>query len=219
MEFFSRITTFLILFSSGFIYAQNDTTNQVSMPMEERIGLYENKYIPEFIFKDINGKEVKLSSFKGKYILLDFWETVCAPCISEIPEAQKSHDRIEKFYPQVVWLTISSDRNVEKWKQVVHEKKMPGINLLSTREANKSVFHVMGWPTYILLNPERKIIGFMLPTPIEGPLLEFIIHKGIQGVHAKEAFKLALKPIDDSRRRYNNTEEFSKWMKEVNYNQ
>ncbi|CAN5731713.1 hypothetical protein BH24BAC1_BH24BAC1_16800 [soil metagenome] len=218
MSLFPRITIFLILFSSGLIYAQNETPNQEPMPTVERVALYENEHIPDFAFKDVNGEEVKLSSFEGKYILLDFWETVCAPCIWEIPEAQKSHDRIKKHYPQVVWLTVSSDRDVEKWKQVVKEKKMPGINLLSTREANKSVFHVPGWPSYILLTPERKIIGYALPTPTEGPLLEFIIHKGLQGVHAKEAYRLALQPTNNPKM-LKHTEELKKFIKDVNWNQ
>ena len=39
----------------------------------------------DFILKDINGKEVSLSAYKGKVILLDFWATWCAPCKIEIP--------------------------------------------------------------------------------------------------------------------------------------
>ncbi len=97
------------------------------------------------------------------------------------------------------------------------DKKMPGINLLSTRAANSKAFHVTSWHTYLFLNPERKIIGFRLPTPSEGPLLEYIIYKGIGGSYAGDAFESVLIPKKDEPHAYDHTEEFKKWLKEINW--
>lgn len=199
-------------------WPENDTTNFFER-REKRLNKYKDESIPEFIFKDINGKNVKLSSFKAKYLLLDFWETSCGPCLAEIPQAQKLQDRIKQYYPPVIWLTISSDKNVEKWKQVVKEKKMPRINLLSTRDANTNTFHVNFWPTYRLLDPEGKIIGYNLPSPSEGPALEYLIYKAIHGIYAADAYKAMHKPTKNAYGGYDFTPEVIKWGKEVNWTQ
>ncbi len=216
MRLLLAISILLVLISKDYAFAQVDNLH----PFESlgiRLRQYNDEKISEFIFKDINGKDVKLSSFKGKYVLLDFWETVCVPCLQEVPLARKLHNRLTKYYPQVVLLTISSDKNVEKWKQIIAEKNMPGLNLLSTRDANMNTFHVKGWPTYILLNPESKIMGFEMPTPGDGPFLEYLIYKALKGIYPADAQKTISVPEKGSNGYYASTPEFLAWIKEVNW--
>ena len=79
---------------------------------------------PEFILADLVGKEVKLSDFKKKVVILDFWATWCGPCKKEIPDFIELYDRYkEKGFEMV---GISLDRGGPEVVKVFAEKY--GIN-------------------------------------------------------------------------------------------
>ena len=78
----------------------------------------------DFTLKDMNGVDVKLASFKGKPIVMNFWATWCGPCRAEIPslvELQKTYSEEGK---DVVILGISVDDPVEKLKPYAAQMKM-----------------------------------------------------------------------------------------------
>jgi len=75
----------------------------------------------QFTLKDMNGVDVKLASFKGKIILLNFWATWCGPCRAEIPSLVKLQ---EQYGKDLVILGVSVDDPVEKLKPYANEMKM-----------------------------------------------------------------------------------------------
>jgi len=110
-----------------------------------------------FTLKDLNGKDVKLASFKGKVILLNFWATWCGPCKIEIPwfnEFQlKYKDR------GFVVLGISADDTVEQLKPFVAEQKMgyPVLVGLGRDDVQEALGPVYGLPTTLLISRDGKI--------------------------------------------------------------
>src|SRR3954463_9329184 len=74
-----------------------------------------------FTLKDMNGVEVKLASFKGKVILLNFWATWCGPCRAEIPSLVQLQQR---YGDQLVVLGVSIDDPLNKLKPYATEMHM-----------------------------------------------------------------------------------------------
>jgi len=76
----------------------------------------------DFALKDMSNKEVKLSAFKGKVILLDFWATWCGPCKIEIPWFIEFQEKYGKDGLQVVGVSV--DDTLDKLKPYVAQMKM-----------------------------------------------------------------------------------------------
>lgn len=118
-----------------------------------------------FICKDINGRDISLELFKGKYIVLDFWASWCSPCRKEIPFLKEIHEEFKN--KKIVFLSISIDSNIRKWKDFVNNNRLIGIQIragYSQRELSKH-YKIRGVPKFILLGKDGKIIIPNLPRP------------------------------------------------------
>ena len=128
------------------------------------------KALPEFTFSDIAGKQVKLSDFHGKYVLIDCWATWCGPCKAQLPHLEK----VEKRYADknIVFVSISSDKDRQKWVDMVTEKKMGGVQLNEPRVDCEffTLFQVNGIPRFILLAPDGTVYDAHLPRPSDPAL-------------------------------------------------
>ena len=118
---------------------------------------YTGKMAPlHYTLKDMNGVEVKLDSFKGKVILLNFWATWCPPCELEIPwlvEIQRNHPN------DVVVLGVSIDDTPEKLKPYAADKKMNYPVLVGRgREDVQDAFGPMlGIPVSVFIDRDGRI--------------------------------------------------------------
>ena len=110
----------------------------------------------DFKLQDLNGKIVKLSDFKGKAVLIDFWATWCPPCREAIPGIEKLH----KNYggKGLVVLSISLDEG--DWDSVKSFATEHGITYLVLKgtEDVASQFQVRTIPMLVIINKEGKIV-------------------------------------------------------------
>jgi peroxiredoxin len=117
---------------------------------------------PDFTLKDMSGKEVALSSFRGKPVLLNFWATWCPYCRKERDHLNKLHGEYKE--KGLIILSVSTDQSVRKVKSYL--KKVPAefIVLSDSKGRVSSSYNVGGLPTSVLIDREgfvrQKLVGF-----------------------------------------------------------
>ena len=115
---------------------------------------------PPFKLLDKDGKDVQLSDFAGKVVYLDFWATWCAPCLNSIKQSQELKTKFKEG--EVVFLYISLDYDVEKWKNYVSQQNILGVNVYANNNALyqvsiKDLYHVQQLPMSFLIDKKGNI--------------------------------------------------------------
>ena len=115
--------------------------------------------MPELTFNDAAGKELKLSSFKGKAILLNLWATWCAPCREEMPALDRLQKELGGDSFEVVALSLDR-KGAEASQKFLNETKAEHLKLYIDSTAKQgTVLKIVGMPTTILIDKEGREIG------------------------------------------------------------
>jgi thiol-disulfide isomerase/thioredoxin len=133
---------------------------------------------PDFSFKTVDGKEMKLSDLKGKVVVLDFWASWCGPCLAQVPAAKKLEDHFKD--KNVVFLKISIDEDLDKWRGAIKKLNMGGIHTCFTQGWQSSVakqYVVNSIPAYFLIDTNGNMAIANCPTPDQGDELRKEIEK------------------------------------------
>mgnify|MGYP002571071681 FL=1 len=114
--------------------------------------------VPDFSLPSMNGEEVAIRSFRGKYVLLDFWASWCGPCIGEMPNVHKAYDLLHDKGLEVV--SVSTDRRESDWRKAMKEKQMEHfVNLRDTKGVLHEIFNRDAIPFILLLDPQGRIVA------------------------------------------------------------
>ena len=116
----------------------------------------------DFTLKSIDGKEITLSDYRGKYVFLDFWASWCGPCRMEMPNMQELYKTYKK---DLVIIGISLDKDEAKWKEAVKEFDMKWLQCCDPLEFHGEVaprYKVAGIPRTVLVDPEGKVVALDL---------------------------------------------------------
>lgn len=120
--------------------------------------------VPEIEFRDVEGKEVKLTDFKGKYIYIDVWGSTCPPCRKELPFLKV----LEKDFAgkNIHFLSVSTDRSKQAWIKAIQEDGLDG-HLFVPQDLKKfmEIFQIRVIPRFILLDQELNIITANMTAP------------------------------------------------------
>ncbi len=122
----------------------------------------------DFTCLDIDGNEVSLSDYKGSYVYVDVWATWCGPCIYEIPYLKK----LEEDYRQdnIIFMSVSIDieDKKEKWKEMIKEENLKGVQLISTSAWSSSIckdYAINGIPRFMIFDDKGNVFNLDAPRP------------------------------------------------------
>jgi peroxiredoxin len=122
-------------------------------------GLGKGKEAPDFRLKTIEGREVSLSDYRGKVVLINFWATWCPPCREEMPLFQRVYEKYKDRGFEI--LAISTDDYVEPVKKFVKEYKL-SFPILYDDKNVVGLYEVQGLPTSFLIDRDGKIVKVRL---------------------------------------------------------
>jgi thiol-disulfide isomerase/thioredoxin len=127
----------------------------------------------DFVSVSPDGKEVSLSSFKGKYVLIDFWASWCGPCRAENPNMVKTYNSLKDKNFEI--FGVSLDENRERWLKAVQEDKLPWTQVSDLKgfETVAKTYDIRAIPQNYLLDPEGRIIA----KNIRGENMEAVVKK------------------------------------------
>jgi peroxiredoxin len=114
----------------------------------------------EFTQNDTSNKPVSLSSFKGKYVLVDFWASWCGPCRNENPAVVAAYNAFKD--KNFTILSVSLDQSKDKWKQAIHADNLTWSHVSDLKYWQNEVaqlYHIQGIPANLLIDPTGKIIA------------------------------------------------------------
>lgn len=129
----------------------------------KRFDLSKGAQVPDFTFQDFAGKSRRLSEFRGKYVLLEFWATWCAPCVAEFPHLKKAYETYRSRGFEI--LGLNRDESAEAARVMIEKHQISWTQ--ATSESIESVavqgFRVQGLPATLLLDPEGRVVSTGAP--------------------------------------------------------
>lgn len=141
----------IVALGVGTVACQSQETSKSALRADK-----DRKNAPEFELKDSTGKVVKLSDFKGKVVLLDFWATWCGPCAIEIPWFVDFQRRYKDRGFEVLGVSMDDDG----WKAItpfVAEKKINYRIVLGDDKTGDLYGGVEALPTTFVIDRDGKI--------------------------------------------------------------
>ncbi len=137
---------------------QSALGKDIALGLENGSKIHVGDEMRNFTLPDTSGNDIVLQSFKGKWIILDFWASWCGPCMANIP---KIKDLMKTYSDKnCVLVGVSVDSDKAAWLNAIRREKTDWLQLCDFKAQGSPPilsYRVQGFPTYVLISPEGKI--------------------------------------------------------------
>lgn len=158
--------------------SNEDTKKKLNTIFEKNKNLVKGKPSPQFSnYENHKGGTTSLSDLKGKYVYVDVWATWCGPCIREIPSLKEVEKTFHNENIEFVSTSIDELKDHEKWKTMVNDKELGGMQLMADNAWQSEFvkdYGIDGIPRFILIDPEGNIVSADAPRPSNPKLVELL---------------------------------------------
>lgn len=118
----------------------------------------ELKVAPDFALKSTGDKAVKLSDYKGKIIILDFWATWCPPCRKGIPDLIAIKKEYEKKGVEIIGISVDDEKTIEQVKSFALNQKMNYPVVYADKKVVSDYGDISNIPTTIIIDKKGNIV-------------------------------------------------------------
>jgi len=149
------------------LYALLDVTKQADQNLSlfkkgiDRLGTYAvGKPFVDFELPDQNGAMVNIRKFNGKFVLIDFWASLCGPCRKKSPELIELKQQFAAGNFEIIGISI--DKNKKQWNAAIAKDKLDWVNLLEQDQKIENSLGIENIPYNYLIDEKGIIIGINL---------------------------------------------------------
>ena len=150
-------------------YPGTSSIMQMKQQLDEMRALSVGQVAPDFELPDPDGKMVKLSDLRGKYVLIDFWAAWCKPCRQENPNVVRLYNQYKDKGFEV--FGVSLDRTKEDWVKAIADDQLTWTHVSDLKYFNSAaaeLYKIEAIPATYMIDPDGKIIA----RDLRGPSLE-----------------------------------------------
>jgi len=143
-------------------YKESSSGKSIAKIIEARKITAIGKTAPDFSQPDTSGNVIKLSDFRGKYVLVDFWASWCGPCRAENPNLVKTYNKYKDNGFTVLGVSLDQPGKKNSWLAAIHKDNLTWTQVSDLKFWDNEVavlYGIKAIPSNLLVDPQGKIIA------------------------------------------------------------